>query len=278
MAADRILGRPGVRNWARRWVPPWLWRIAGSFLGQRIRFTGSYDDWAAARDQAGEGYAAPDILERARVSTRALSEAGTQPAAPPFYVLAAVLLAASMRGGHLSAIDYGGALGSTYFRCARYLKRLGQVRWTVVEQAGFIACGRRDFESAVLRFAATLEECAEHGRPDIVIFSAVLQYLERPLDVLRKAALLHPRVIIIDRTPIVRMPASCVAIQRVPPRLGKAAYPAWLFNERELLAAVPANYALLAAFDALDGVMNYGLRRVEFRGFILENMDGQPGT
>jgi putative methyltransferase (TIGR04325 family) len=260
----------------------------GSLLGQRIRFAGRYENWAAARDRAGDGYAAPDILERARVATHALSGAGTQSATPapavtvvpppPFHVLASVLMAASMRGGHLSAIDYGGALGSTYFRCARYLKQLKQVRWTVVEQAGFVACGRREFESTVLRFASTLGECVEHGRPDIVIFSAVLQYLERPLDVLRQAALLQPRVIIIDRTPILRTRSSCVAIQRVPPRLGKAAYPAWLFNEQQLLAAVPGNYALVSAFDALDGVMSYGLRRVEFRGFILENMDGQPDT
>ena len=104
----------------------------------------------------------------------------------------------------------------------------------------------------------------------MILFSTVLQYLEQPLDLLEKAVEIGPATIVIDRTPIVALPENRIVVQRVPRRLGKASYPAWLFNKDRLLDPARDRYRIVAEYDAVDGVMSYGSVRVDFKGFILD--------
>lgn len=262
----------------KQWIPPALWHLIGSYLGQRIYFRGEYDDWNTALAVTGDGYAAPDILERVKTDTIALRAKRPKghPASIgsstdiPLPMVAAMLRAACMSEGKLCVLDYGGALGGTYFRCAPMLGNLSRVRWHVVEQPNFVTLGRELFENDVLTFHERHEECFAVSPPNAVLFSAVLQYLPEPWRILESAVSIEASVIVLDRTPIVALPTSRLTVQHVPARLGKASYPAWLFNRDDLLRGLARDYRCLCEFPAMDGEMMFGFRRVSFKGFILE--------
>src|SRR5205823_2837625 len=92
----------------------------------------------------------------------------------------AALLRASVRKGSLSVLDFGGALGSSYFQCRKFLSPLRHLRWSVVEQAAQVACGRADFSNDELVFYESVEACLKQETPDLLVLSSVLQYLPDP--------------------------------------------------------------------------------------------------
>ena len=68
-----------------------------------------------------------------------------------FPLLAGLLRAASATGGRLSVVDFGGALGSTYFQCGQFLSVVKELpRWSVVEQPSHVACGQADLSDEQL--------------------------------------------------------------------------------------------------------------------------------
>lgn len=268
----------------REWLPSGFVRLVGPYVGRRIRFYGEYAEWRSALEQTS-GYDSQGVLERVRAaaSRAARAEAtferdGTvlNDAEPPFPLLTALLRAANERGGSLSVLDFGGSLGSVYYQCRPFLMNLSGLRWIVVEQPQFVESGRKLFEDDVLKFAVTVDEAIQKSTPDVILFSAVLQYLEKPLDAVKWAVEIAPPTIVIDRTPLVpSLHESRIAVQKVPRRLGSASYPLWLFNRDQLVAPTLGRYRVLVEYDAVDGVMSYGFKRVEFKGFILDKLNGR---
>jgi putative methyltransferase (TIGR04325 family) len=62
-----------------------------------------------------------------------------------FPVLAGLLRASAADAGRLAVIDFGGALGSSYYQCRKFLSLLPDLAWAVVEQENFVRCGREEF-------------------------------------------------------------------------------------------------------------------------------------
>lgn len=270
----------------REWLPEGLFRLVGPYLGLRVRFSGAFPNWRLALERAS-GYDTLEILQRVKTATLRAADIEAaferdgivlDHAVPPFPLLTALQRAAAVRGDGLSVLDFGGSLGSLYYQCRPFLTHLKGLRWIIVEQPEVVECGKDLFEDDVLKFLFTLDEALQESTPDVILFSSVLQYVENPLDLLRWAVEAGPMTIVIDRTPIVHLPESQIAVQRVPRRLGRASYPAWLFNRERLLAPVFDRYRVLAEYDAIDGVMSYGFKRVEFKGFILDKTNGRVGS
>jgi len=63
-----------------------------------------------------------------------------------------------------------------------------------------VDCGKHDFENEHLKFHHELEECFLEHRPDTILFSSVLQYLERPYSLLGKVRSLGFEFLLFDRT------------------------------------------------------------------------------
>jgi putative methyltransferase (TIGR04325 family) len=169
-----------------------------------------------------------------------------------------------------SVVDFGGGLGGTYHQCRPLLANVRGLHWKVVEQKAFAECGQREFQTDVLQFYGDLDAAAAETKPDVVLFSGVLQYLPEPEQVLAQTVAMGPEYVVIDRTPFLDdAQRSILALQLVPKRLGGGRYPAWLFREEHLLRTLLRKYTLVHTFDASDGVLTYGLAGVRFRAFIL---------
>lgn len=261
-----------------RWLPPELIRLGLNWSGLGIRFIGNYPSWDAALTHA-EGYDAKLILERGLQATLAVKAGeaaferdGVLFAKPdyPFPLLAGLMRVAALHEGRLDVLDFGGALGSSYFQCRPWLEGLSSLQWRVVEQAHFVACGRAQIAAGPLKFFEQIEDCILQGVPNVAILSGVLQYVPDPAGVIRRIAALGIQHVIVDRTPMIETGCDIIAVQVVPSSIVRSKYPVRLFSRSQFLSGMNQTYRLIAEFKALEGVLGGLFRRVEFRGFIFD--------
>ncbi|MBX4930015.1 methyltransferase, TIGR04325 family [Rhizobium binae] len=215
------------------------------FRRHNIFFDGPYEDWRSAK-AASDGYDAPAILAkvldatRAVVQGRAAYERDSVVFTERSYshpLLAWLLYVGSRSDLRLRVVDVGGALGSSYFQHRPALGHLAELSWCVVEQPHFVGAGRVEFEDAGLSFSDNLDEAIERVRPNVVLLSGVLQYLEHPRDYLEDILARGVKFILIDRTAAQFDVASAPFVQHVPAWIYSASYPIWFLDAREMQAS-----------------------------------------
>lgn len=260
-----------IRSIARKVLPEIIKRkITGLFYG----WYGNYDSWPSAQSKSS-GYDSADIL--LKVKTAALEvrngNAVYERDSVLFYekqysypLLAAITLASVNNKGKVNVLDFGGSFGSTYYQNKPFFSNLNDVNWCIVEQEEFVREGKLSFEDDNLHFFNSIKECFDSYKIDIVIFSSVLQYLEKPFSIIDEIISANPDYLFIDRTPFINGPDR-LTVQKVNPWIYKASYPCWFFNKEKFLSAFKGSYELLFEFDALDKANI----KSEFKGFLLRN-------
>ncbi|HTX65859.1 MAG TPA: methyltransferase, TIGR04325 family [Opitutaceae bacterium] len=238
-------------------------------------FHGDFATWAGARAASG-GYDDGAILARVLAATREV-QAGravwerdgvvfVEPAvhAP---LLAALRAIAVKHDGHLDVVDFGGALGSTWWQHRAALADLAGVRWRVVEQPHYVAAGR-EFADRVLSFHDSLASALAGARPAAILLSSVLPYLEKPHELLADVTGRGFQHVIIDRTPLISGPRDRLVVQRTPPEYGGGSYPCWLFASESLLAPFRTDYRLLDDWPGFEEIAP----QVVHRGFFFQRV------
>ena len=236
-----------------------------TYLRRRRRRQASFDDsfteWAAAA-QASAGYASEVIVQSVLSSTLAVSRGEAvferdsvtfDEADYSWPVLSGFMWAAAASQGHLNVLDFGGALGSTYFQNARFLEDLASLRWCIVEQPAFVETGRQHLANSTLEFYDDLQECLDRERPNLIHFGSSLQYLEDPWQVLTLAAASKAQFLIVDRTPVSRSDYDLVTVQEVPASIYPASYPARVFSSSLLRGILLQDWEIIAEFESLGG-------------------------
>ena len=266
-----------VRSLARAWLPP---IITGSLRNWRngvIRFEGNFSSWEEAAAVC-TGYDAGHILAKVLAATLEVKRGGAvferdsvlfdriEYAWP---VTAGLMWAAARNGGHLDVLDFGGALGSGYFQNQNLLGALRDVHWSIVEQPHYVQAGRAHIEDARLRFYDSIDLCLEANRPNVVLLSSVLQYLEYPYDVFEQLSRSGACCLIIDRTPFSSIGADRILVQRVPAQIYSASYPMWALSKTRFLDIAEKYWKLLAAYDSPEGTIWPGIGpEFTFQGMI----------
>lgn len=267
-----------LKRCMKAWAPPALTDAYRKWRGLGIHFSGDFPDWPSAAAHA-EGYDAAQILERVSWATQQVVDgkaAGERDSVLfdetpyPFPLIALLLRSAMENDGRLSVLDFGGALGSSYFQCRGFLGSLSVLRWSVVEQGHYVEAGRRQFENENLLFYETVSAAAKAAPPNVVLASGVLQYVPDPEKVLRSFVATGADYIVIDRTPIALDGRQVISTQSVPRSINPSSYPLRLFNEDHLKAPLLACYGELASFQAVDGILGYGPLKAVFKGFIFK--------
>ena len=273
-----LVGR--AKTLIKDWLPPaaerWLRHIGRRWGG--LRFEGDFATWEEA--VAGSvGYDEASILAKVTDATLKVKrgEAVYERDSVLFDeiqyswpALAALMWATARNGGRLSVLDFGGSLGTTYHQNRRFLDGLGDVSWGVVEQAHYVAQGRKYFEDEHLRFFDNIEECAVTLRPNVIMLGSVLQYVPEPDRLLRALALTPANVMIIDRTPFADAERDTISIQYVPRAIYRASYPCRILSRDRVRLELLASWRIVETFRCADGTRstNSGLR-FTFEGLIL---------
>jgi putative methyltransferase (TIGR04325 family) len=239
------------RSW-RRGVRRWL---------RGPLYEGNYASWGEAQ-RASRGYADPAIFEKALAAARSVRDGRAawerdtvlfdQPACNE-PLLHALQIAADQSQGRLDLVDFGGALGSTWWQHRPWLSNLREIRWAVVEQPHVVAAGRSEFTVGPLSFFSSLKECAAAGRCETVLFSSVLPYVEAPHAILAEARELGFRHVIVDRTGFVSG-RDRLTVQHVPRSIYAASYPCWFFDRAALLKSFAPDWKPVAEWTTDDDV------------------------
>lgn len=244
----------------KRLAPPVLFDLVKARLG--TRFDGHYSSWAEAKHDCS-GYDSSEILKRVQEATRAVVSGraaserdGIQLNRVEYSwpMLASLLWVSNQSNSRLSVVDFGGSLGSSYRQNARFLSELESVKWGVVEQASFVVAGKAEFETDALKFFETLDEAFHAIRPNVLLLSSVLQYVEHPYAMLDYMLKLAPPFIVIDRTPVIDGPTDRLTVQTVSKRVYPGSYPAWFFSRSKFFRHFEGEYDLVETFDTADRV------------------------
>ena len=153
-------------------------------------------------------------------------------------------------------IDYGGALGSTYFQNRIFLQSLSRVRWNIVEQKHFVDAGKKYFEDDELTFYYDIKSCLNENSPNTIIFSSVIQYIKNPYALLKTIKSIGFEFLLFDRTSFVIDGKDRLTVQVVPPEIYPSSYPCWFFNTDKFYSFFHDDYEMIADFNALAGKIN----------------------
>ncbi len=262
---------PTIKQLARAFLPRrWVDAVVERFF--RVRWEGDYPDWPAAQRHS-TGYDTDEILQKVVRATRAVRDGQAryerdgvvfQDEPPPWPALP--YLQAAVGGGRLSVLDFGGALGSTYFQYRREIPGANHVTWAVVEQPMFVNAGAAEFESEELRFFPTVQAASAAVKPDVLILSGVIQCLEEPHALLTEFLRAPWRLIVLDRVALHAGTRDRLTVQKVPSSIYRASYPAWFFQQERLMAHFAQRYRCVAEFANGDP----GSSGFRFMGFLFE--------
>ena len=182
-------------------------------------------------------------------------------------VTAALMWAAAQNKRKLNVLDFGGALGSSFFQNRQFLQSLSDVKWNVVEQRHYLAAGRQYIQDEQLRFYNIIQECAEYNRPNVILLSAVVQYLPNPITILGELLSLNADVVVLDKTIVNHTNYDKIFVQHVSDSICSASYPCWSFSKPGLLEKLGRHYKLLTYFPSINFPALSSITS-EFKGFI----------
>jgi len=264
-----------VKSLIKDWLPPVVLRTVKGFRNGGVKFEGSYTSWEAAAAQCS-GYDAEPILAKVLDATLKVKrgEAAYERDSVLFDeleydwpVVAGLMWAAAQSGGNLSVLDFGGALGSSYFQNRAFLADLQTLRWSVIEQEHYAVAGRNHLQDDTLRFYTSIDECLRDNKPNLILLSSVLQYLPDADRIIEDICRIGAQTILIDKTIVNHAQQHSIHVQRVPATIYEATYPCQSLSEKKLLGAFSSNYQLVSqfpslAFSALDAIDS------KFNGYI----------
>lgn len=239
---------------------------------------GNFMHWSDAV-AAADGYDAPAILDKQRAAARKVRDGETvyerdsvlfDRIEYSFPMLAALLLASGLNRGNLTVLDFGGALGSSYYQNRTILQHVA-LRWHIVEQSQFVEAGKAEFENSSLKFFPSIDEAWAAGPPDLLLLSSVLQYLEKPFEFLVDIAARRPRFILVDRTPVLVEGAERIVVETGRPHIYTSSYPCRLFAPGAIESALGDGYSLNYDFDTHIGtVIAAEDARATYRGYFFQ--------
>ena len=269
-----------LRRVAKELLPPSLVRAVRRRRSS-VQFEGPFESWSKAK-ALSSGYSDASILDAVLDSALKVKagygsfERDSVLFKREEYVwptLSGLLWAAARHDGQLRVLDYGGSLGSTYFQHRAFLDVLPEVRWNVVEQPHFVEAGRSHLEDPSLRFYGSIEACLNESKPNAILLSSVLQYLEDPERLIRDLTSVEADVLIVDRTPFTRDGGSLVCVQRVSEEIYPASYPMRVFDRRRFDTVVCESWRLVVRFVSPVDSPHYrvGVHGLSYEGSIYES-------
>jgi len=257
-------------------IPPFFLRYFMTLANVGIQLRGNYRSWGEAQKHSC-GYDSDLILNMVKDALfkvkkgEAVYERDSvlfEKIQYSFPVLAALLRVAVANNGYLSILDFGGSLGSSYYQCRGFLSDLKKLRWSIVEQQNYVGCGKKLFEDDELKFYYTIDECLQCERPNAVLLSSVIQYIEEPYALIERLVECEFPYMIFDRTPFHPGKSDIITVQHVPKKIYLASYPFRIFSLTKFKKMFSDKYEIIADFDSNEfpALVKFSAK---YSGFIL---------
>ena len=148
-------------------------------------------------------------------------------------------------------IDFGGSFGSSYFQNRDFVK-LDSKNWLIVEQKIYVDVARKSEIQNVFSFYANLEDAITKENVNVVLLSSVLQYVERPIELIKYIRDKKIKYIILDRTSFTLDEPTFLTKQSVKVHEIKSSYPCWFFSMDEVKNILSESYQLIYEWSSID--------------------------
>jgi putative methyltransferase (TIGR04325 family) len=263
------------KNLIKQWAPPAFLDFFRSMSNRTIRMSGNYSNWEDVMAQC-EGYNQSVIFEKTLASALQVKN-GLKPyerdsvlfdrIVYSWPILTSLLWTATQYAGKLRVLDFGGALGTSYFQNKKFIDHLDEVSWNIVEQPKMAELGSKYLQDNILSFSSSIEEGFHSCSPNFVLLSSSLQYVQEPFNVIDDLAIRNVPVIALDKTPFLKNDQKTfIQKQSVPSQIYPASYPCYLFNEHEIIKKFEDHsYRLIETFHCQDHLST----RAIWKGMIL---------
>jgi putative methyltransferase (TIGR04325 family) len=270
------------QNIAIDWLPPKLVQLFRRF---RLKswYCGPYSSWNAALADSS-GYDSELILARALQGTLIAmeNEYSYERDGIVFndgqysWPILCGLLWVSARDGRLDVLDFGGSLGGTYLQHKKFFNSMTNVVWNIIEQDHVVDAAKKYINYKPLNFYTQIANCMKESNPNAVLFSSVLQYLDKPEMIVSELQTVNAKYLIIDRTPINNEELNKVFVQRVPPNIYDASYPVNIFSKKYFLEVLFSEWTLIASGQSPEGVViAEDGTEISFEWFIMEKLSAK---
>ncbi len=232
----------------------------------RSPWKGDYIDWNSAKADCGS-YNSEIIFDKVFDSTlkvknnKAVYERDSVLFEKKEYSwpLAFALAWCCSENNKLEVLDFGGALGSSFYQNKDFLN-LSKTKWVVVEQDRFVKLGNSKIADKNLKFESSIENAFNSYQINFVLISSTLQYLDDPYLILQSISSFKPKYIFLDRLSIVDKERDIITKQTVSSDIYEASYPCRFFNKKNIYSLLEKDYELISEFDSFvinQGLLNY---------------------
>lgn len=182
-----------------------------------------------------------------------------------FPLLKTLLYIASENNNELTVIDFGGSLGTTYYQNYPYLKHLKKLKWCIIEQPAFVEEGKKNFENEHVKFYSNIQECLLENDPQLFLICSVLQYIEKPYELLDEIKDTRIPYLLLDFVGYNNKASDRITIQHVPPAFYgiEASYPCYFFSKIKIEDKLCENYE--KKYDFISAHEKYYVQLQPFR-------------
>ena len=177
-------------------------------------YSGPYKTWKSAQRKSA-GYNQKYIISKVRKAALKAKNSKTQFEIDSLIFqkpyrnihFKKILLNLSKNNNSIKVLDFGGSLGSTYFRYRDIFSSRKKIKWSIIEQNAFVKIGKKEFRDKKLNFFNNFNEFIKKNKKqqiDIFLLSSSLQYIRDYKKIISWAQRLNPEYLIILKTPIIK--------------------------------------------------------------------------
>lgn len=181
-----------------------------------------------------------------------------------------ILLNLAKKKNSIKILDFGGSLGSTYYRYKDIFSSQKKIKWFIIEQKAFVKIGKKEFQDKKLNFYYSLEEFIKKNKKqkiDIFLLSSSLQYIRDYKKIINRAKGLKPDYLIILKTPMNKIENDAIYVEKVPKKIYGSSYPSWVFSKKRLINFF-SNYKLVH-----DKIVNPRIYSIYFHDLFFKKND-----
>ena len=176
---------------------------------------------------------------------------------------------------NIRIVDFGGGLGTSFRQFVNFTKF--KPNWAIIEQQGLVEAGKEFFTDEYLTF---------HTGPkgliaDVLVFSAVIDFLEDPFDLVAQLiSVLRPRLIVIDRSLFHEGNEDFYVVKKTAKHItGGKLYPVAFFSKQKMESFFhKLGYGISDTWNTQDGKVVNRLTVGHYLGFALEKINGSSSA
>lgn len=240
-------------------------------------YSGPYKTWKAAQRKS-VGYNHKQIIGKVRESALKAKNSKTQFEIDSLIFqkpyrdihFKKILLNLAKKNNSIKILDFGGSLGSSYYRYKDILSSQKKIKWSIIEQNAFVKIGKKEFQDKKLNFYYSFEEFIKKNKKqqiDIFLLSSSLQYIRDYKKIINKVHRLKPDYLIILKTPMNKTENDSIYIEKVPKNIYGSSYPSWVFSKKKLINFF-SNYKLVH-----DKIVNPHIYSIYFHNLFFKKND-----